>query len=234
MTLAAILIGVALAFAARPLAPVVSQDQQQAAPASSAPTAKSPAQAASPATQTPAAKSGPTSPAPGATQAPSGQKSPVAKHPARKRKVIPRNCDAASSVPSDANHSASNPSGAGSTNPSSGGNAEPVRSANCPPTKVVVPRGSSPEPTLQLAGGPGGDQAAQQRTTANQMLEAAAQNLKKIEGRNLTSDQQGMVNQIRQFMEQSKTATTAGDLDRARTLAWKAQLLSEELVNPQK
>jgi len=66
------------------------------------------------------------------------------------------------------------------------------------------------------------------------MLEAAAQNLKKIEGRNLTSDQQGMVNQIRQFMEQSKTATTAGDLDRARTLAWKAQLLSEELVNPQK
>jgi len=97
-----------------------------------------------------------------------------------------------------------------------------------------VPLGSSPEPTLQLAGGPGGAQAAQQRTTANQMLEAAAKNLKKIEGRNLTSSQQVMVNQIRQFMEQSKTATTAGDLDRARTLAWKAQLLSEELVNPQK
>ena len=95
-------------------------------------------------------------------------------------------------------------------------------------------QGGASEPTIQLAGGPGGDQAAQQRNTTNQMLAAAEQNLKKIAGRTLTANQQDMVNQIRQFMEQSKTATTAGDLDRARTLAWKAQLLSEELVNPQK
>jgi hypothetical protein len=43
-----------------------------------------------------------------------------------------------------------------------------------------------------------------------------------------------MVNQIRQFMEQSKAAVEAGDLERARTLAWKAQLLSDELVKPPK
>ena len=33
-------------------------------------------------------------------------------------------------------------------------------------------------------------------------------------------------------MEQSKAAVGGGDLERARTLAWKAQLLSEELVKP--
>lgn len=66
------------------------------------------------------------------------------------------------------------------------------------------------------------------------MLEATDQNLKKIAGRNLTANQQDMVNQIHQFVEQSKAATAAGDLDSARTLAWKAQLLSEELVNPQR
>jgi hypothetical protein len=43
-----------------------------------------------------------------------------------------------------------------------------------------------------------------------------------------------MVKQVRQFIDQSKTATAAGDLESARTLAWKAQLLSDELVNPQK
>ena len=31
------------------------------------------------------------------------------------------------------------------------------------------------------------------------------------------------MNQIRQFMGQSKAAIDAGDLERARTLAWKAQ-----------
>ncbi len=66
------------------------------------------------------------------------------------------------------------------------------------------------------------------------MLGATEQNLKKIAEMQLSEDQQGMVTQIRQFMEQSKTAVAAGDTERARTLAWKAQLLSEELVNPAK
>ena len=66
------------------------------------------------------------------------------------------------------------------------------------------------------------------------MLESTEANLKKIAGRQLTPNQQDMVNQIRQFMDQSKTAAEAGDLERARTLAWKAQLLSEELIKPEK
>jgi hypothetical protein len=66
------------------------------------------------------------------------------------------------------------------------------------------------------------------------MLAATEANLKKIAGQPLSSNQQDMVNQIHQFMEQSKAAVGDGDLERARTLAWKAQLLSDELVKPAK
>jgi hypothetical protein len=41
-----------------------------------------------------------------------------------------------------------------------------------------------------------------------------------------------MVNQIKEFMEQSKKAIAAGDVQRGRNLAVKAQLLSDELVKP--
>ena len=66
------------------------------------------------------------------------------------------------------------------------------------------------------------------------MLGTTEENLKKIAGRQLKPEQQDMVIQIRQYMEQSKSAVATGDLERARTLAWKAQLLSEELVKPSK
>jgi hypothetical protein len=97
-----------------------------------------------------------------------------------------------------------------------------------------VPQGGTSDPSIELAGGAVGEQATQQRNTANQMLGATEQNLKKIAGQQLTEDQQGILTQIRQFIEQSKTAVAAGDTERARTLAWKAQLLSEELANPAK
>ena len=93
-------------------------------------------------------------------------------------------------------------------------------------------RGGTSEPSIQLAGGPVGSTESQQRNAANQMLAATEQNLNKIAGRQLAANQQDMVNQTRQFMEQAKAAVAAQDFERARTLAWKAQLLSEELVKP--
>jgi hypothetical protein len=66
------------------------------------------------------------------------------------------------------------------------------------------------------------------------MLSATKANLKKLEGRQLNPNQRDIVKQVHQFMEQSKSAVTAGDPERARTLAWKAQLLSEELTKPDK
>jgi hypothetical protein len=66
------------------------------------------------------------------------------------------------------------------------------------------------------------------------MLELTEGNLKKIAGLQLTTAQQETVSQIRQFVDQSKTALAGGDSERAHTLAWKAELLSEDLVKPQK
>ena len=66
------------------------------------------------------------------------------------------------------------------------------------------------------------------------MLDATEANLKRLAGKQLTANQQDMVSQTRQFMQQSKAAVEAGDLERARTLAWKAQVLSEELVKPER
>jgi hypothetical protein len=63
-------------------------------------------------------------------------------------------------------------------------------------------------------------------------MAATEGNLKKIEGRQLNPSQQEMVNQIKQFREQSKSAAAAGDLDRAHNLAMKAHLLSDELLKP--
>jgi hypothetical protein len=70
-----------------------------------------------------------------------------------------------------------------------------------------------------------------QRST-EELTAATGENLKKVEGRQLNPNQQEMVNQIKQFMEQSKTAVAAGDLERGHNLALKAHLLSDELVKP--
>jgi len=68
----------------------------------------------------------------------------------------------------------------------------------------------------------------------NQLLGATNQNLKKTAGWQLNSSQQDTITQTRQFVKQSEDAVAEGDLERARTLAWKAELLSEDLIDPQK
>jgi hypothetical protein len=101
----------------------------------------------------------------------------------------------------------------------------------CPPPKKVVRNGGSDDPPVQLTGGTTADQALH-RSSTEQLRLATEENLKKIEGRQLSPSLQDMKNQINQFMEQSKAADAAGDLDRAHNLALKAHLLSDELVKP--
>jgi hypothetical protein len=83
-----------------------------------------------------------------------------------------------------------------------------------------------------LVGGKGAEQASQQRSTTDQLLESTEDNLKKVAGQQLSSSQQEMVNQIRDFIRQSKAAVSAGDVERGSNLAKKAHLLSDELVKP--
>ena len=101
----------------------------------------------------------------------------------------------------------------------------------CPPPKKVVRNGGSNEPAIQLVEGTTAQQAAQQHSI-DELTAATNANLKKIEGRQLSSSQQDTVTQIKQFMEQSKAAVAAGDLERSHNLATKAHLLSDELVKP--
>jgi len=172
----------------------------------------------------------PSQPQPAATpgKTPAGQAHPTAaKH---RKKKGPQPCDSASApVPTAPGSTAPASDTAASTAATPSGASKP-----CAPPKVIVRQGGTSEPSIQLAGGTSGDQTSHQRDVANQILGSADANLKKIAGRPLSSNQQDMVNQIRQFMSQSRAAIDAGDLERARTLAWKAQLLSEDLIKPEK
>jgi hypothetical protein len=106
-------------------------------------------------------------------------------------------------------------------------------SKDCPPPKIVVRQGGSKEPSIQLAGG-NADHAAQQRDGINQLLGQTDENLKKAEETQLNQSQQEIVTQTRQYVVQSKAAMANGDFERARTLAWKAQLLSQDLAKVEK
>jgi hypothetical protein len=85
-----------------------------------------------------------------------------------------------------------------------------------------------PAPNIIL---PGMDQneAAQQRHATEQLLQSTDVTLKAIT-RPLNDDERAMVEQIRNYMAQSRAATTDGDLLRANNLAMKAHLLSDALI----
>jgi len=190
----------------------------QSAPESAPPTATSPEQQGQQPTETAKPKANPSSPA-----AAKPRREAAAKKPVHKKKVIASGCKPAP-APAD-------PSSPTAT-------AQPQTPApdpkNCPPEKIIVRQGGTAEPSIQLAGRPGGDGAAQKRDAANQLLGSTEANLKKIGALQLSSIQLESVAQIRQFVDQSRAALAAGDMERGHTLAWKAELLSEDLVKPQK
>jgi hypothetical protein len=192
----------------------VTQDQSGTSP-------QKPAEASPPAT--PAAKPKPS------TRKSSSSKKP-GKNSTAPKKAADSGCD--STIPADPVKG--NSESTTQTNPqdaSASQAANPQPPKNCPPEKIVVRQGGVAEQSIQLAGG---DQESQKKKDANQMLDSTEENLKKISGTQLSPDQQDTVSQIKQFVHQSKDALAAGDLERGHTLAWKAQLLSEDLIKPQK
>jgi|HubBroStandDraft_6_1064221.scaffolds.fasta_scaffold218345_1 hypothetical protein len=102
----------------------------------------------------------------------------------------------------------------------------------CLPPKKVVRNGGTDEPTIKLTGETTAAQASQERATTDQLNASTEENLKKIADRQLASSQQEIVTQVQQFVDQSKKAVAAGDLERAHNLALKARLLSDELLKP--
>ena len=229
MTLAAILL-VSLFSASASPALGHSIGAQSATAAKSADATNTPQAATSaPAQDAPAAsQTAPSTSSPAKNSAGTGKAQAIPARRRRHKKKMPStNCDIATTA---AGQTTSPGDPASTGKPPTSKNSTP--SGNCPPPKTVIRQGGTSEPSIQLAGGTTGNQTNQQRNNANDMLDAADANLKKIAGRQLSSTEQDMVSQIRQFMDQSKTAVGTGDLERARTLAWKAQLLSQELVKP--
>jgi hypothetical protein len=112
-----------------------------------------------------------------------------------------------------------------------GTTASSAAQKSCPPPKVIVRNGGTSEPTVELKGKTSAEQASNQRST-EQLTGSTEENLSKIAGQTLTPGQQELVTQIRQFLDQSKSAIAAGDPDRGHNLAIKAHLLSEELIKP--
>ena len=231
--------------AGQPPAPTSSDSSTQQSQGTSASQPQAPpAQSAEPAQPAPS----PTSQTPNSP----AQAKPSATKPRRHKKTTP-NCsdapaalntavgkpaDSANPVDAGANNAEANSAGsnnAGSNNAGStdseSKNADSAALKPCPPPKKVVRDGGSSEPKVQLTGGTTAQQAANKSST-EQLKAATEENLKKAAGLQLNSSQKEMVSQIKQFMEQSKAAVAAGDLERGHNLALKAQLLSDELVKP--
>lgn len=73
-------------------------------------------------------------------------------------------------------------------------------------------------------------QALQHRQVTEQLLSSTEGNLQQLAKRNLNQDQQDTIGQIRNYMVGSRSALEDGDLPRARTLAFKAHLLADDLL----
>jgi len=72
------------------------------------------------------------------------------------------------------------------------------------------------------------DSSSRNKQTTEQLLQSEQRNLDSI-NRPLSPEEQAMVAQIKEYIKQSKAATSS-DAVRARNLALKARLLSDELV----
>jgi hypothetical protein len=97
-----------------------------------------------------------------------------------------------------------------------------------PPPAIIQPsKPESPIAAPQLSAQE--SSTAQQGTTAS--LAAAEKDLAATHGKNLNAAQTDMVSKINGFMADARAAGTASDWNSAQTLARKAQLLAEELVN---
>src|SRR5579864_4079126 len=166
-------------------------------------------------------------------QTPANSTTPTtAKRKHHKKKAKLSNCGVRPTPPVE---TGANPQGATPGDPAAGtasGRAPGQNSTapdpkDCPPPKRIVRHGGTSEPSIQLAGAPTDNQASRQVDVVNQLLGVTENNLKKVAGKQLNSTQQDTLSQARTFLQQSRSAIADGDLDRARTLAWKAETLSE-------
>jgi hypothetical protein len=110
--------------------------------------------------------------------------------------------------------------------------AQPVQSGDTGPSKTVVRNGSTPEPSVAISPDVSDQETSRKLNSADRLLVSADANLKQIAGQQLTASQEDTVKQIRVYMEQARTAEKNGEVQRAYTLANKANLLAADLAAP--
>jgi len=106
---------------------------------------------------------------------------------------------------------------------------KPEEVATARPPRIIIQEGgvnSSPGPVSSTVEH---DEATHNRLSTAQLLDSTEANLRRL-NRTLTAEEQATVTQIKDYIEQSRAATTQRDVVRAHNLALKAHLLSDVLV----
>ncbi len=105
----------------------------------------------------------------------------------------------------------------------------PVRARSVAPAPSPSPAGGKPD-TPQIIPGLSSQESAALRQQTDQSLSSAERNLAATAGKSLNATQSDLASKVRSFISDAREAGRAGDWARARELAKKAQVLSEELV----
>ncbi|HUK29885.1 MAG TPA: hypothetical protein VLV89_02155 [Candidatus Acidoferrum sp.] len=110
-------------------------------------------------------------------------------------------------------------------------NPPTVRHAQSAPEPESEPvKHEAPQISPQLSA----DESARAQASAQENMRVAQKNLDSTNGKRLTANQQDMADKIRGFLKQAQDAMAISDWSRAKSLAEKARLLSDELVKSQR
>ena len=104
-------------------------------------------------------------------------------------------------------------------------NPTPAPAASAPASDAEKPE--APTIAAQLSK----EEAAAAQQETNQSVDIAEKNLASTRNKRLNAAQSDLVSKIKGFLKDAREAAQAGDWARARNLAKKAQVLSEELVH---
>jgi len=102
------------------------------------------------------------------------------------------------------------------------------RSGSPPPASAAADPEKSAGPKIALQLSP--EQTVTARQETNQSLDIAEKNLAVTRGKTLNPAEADLVSKIKSFLKDAREAAQANDWARARSLAKKAQVLSEQLA----
>lgn len=109
--------------------------------------------------------------------------------------------------------------------------APPRPHVNPAPPAASAPAGDAEKPEAPtIAAQLSKEESAAAKQETNQSLDIAEKNLASTRNKQLNATQSDLVSKIKGFLKDAREAAKAGDWARARNLAKKAQVLSEELV----